>query len=68
VKGWVLNPLSHSQSVDRYRAEIEDTIYAIDDFEHAVKRAVAVPSVRQTIAVEEIISLLKAYVAKMGTR
>ena len=64
---WVLNPLSHSQSVDRYRAEIEDAIYAIDDLERAMKQAVAVPLVRQTIAVEEMISLLKAYIAKMGT-
>jgi hypothetical protein len=64
---WVLNPLSHSQTVDRYRAEIEDAIYAIDDLERAVKQAVAVPLVRQTIAVEEMISLLKAYIAKMAT-
>ena len=36
---WVLNPLSHSQSVDRYRSEIEDAIYAIDDLEQAVRVA-----------------------------
>lgn len=62
---WVLNPLSHSEGVDRYRSEIEDAIYAVDDLERAVKHAIAVPTVRQTIVVEEIISLLKAHITKM---
>lgn len=35
----VLNPLSHSQIVDRYRSEIEDAIYAVDELESAIKRA-----------------------------
>jgi energy-coupling factor transporter ATP-binding protein EcfA2 len=37
---WVLNPLSHSQTVDRYRPEIDDAIYAVDELETAVKRAI----------------------------
>lgn len=62
---WVLNPLSHSQSVDRYRAEIEDAVYAIDDLQVALERAKGRPSIRSTIAIEELVSLLKAYIAKM---
>jgi hypothetical protein len=62
---WVLNPLSHSQSVDRYRVEIEDAIYAIDDLQSAVKRAVTAPTVRHTVALEELVSLLTAYISKM---
>jgi hypothetical protein len=62
---WVLNPLNHSQTVDRYRAEIEDAIYAIDELQRAVNKAVEVPSVRETVGAEEIVSLLKAYIAKM---
>jgi energy-coupling factor transporter ATP-binding protein EcfA2 len=60
---WILNPLNHSQTVDRYRAEIEDATYAIDDLNRAVKHAIAAPSVRLTAGVEELISLLKAYIA-----
>ena len=60
---WVLNPLSHSESVDRYRAEIEDAIYAIDDLQVALERAKGRPSIRPTILIEEIVSLLKAYIA-----
>lgn len=65
---WVLNPLSHSQSVDRYRAEIEDAIYAIDDLRVAIERAKRRPSVRSTMAIEELISLLKAYITKMEAK
>jgi hypothetical protein len=38
---WVLNPLSHSQTVDCYRPEIEDAIFAVDELETAVKRAIS---------------------------
>jgi energy-coupling factor transporter ATP-binding protein EcfA2 len=65
---WVLNPLSHSQSVDRYRGEIEDAIYAIDALQVAVDRAKGRPSIRSTVGIEEIISLLKAYMAAMEKR
>lgn len=36
---WVLNPLSHSQTIDRYRREIEEAIFAVDELEAAVRRA-----------------------------
>jgi hypothetical protein len=39
---WVMNPLSHSQSVDHYQPEIEDAIFAVNDLEQAVRKAVAV--------------------------
>jgi energy-coupling factor transporter ATP-binding protein EcfA2 len=64
---WVLNPLSHSQAVDRYRVEIEDAIYAIDELESAVKRALAPPTPSPPIAFESIISLLKAHIEKLKT-
>ncbi|MHA1613438.1 MAG: ATP-binding cassette domain-containing protein [Candidatus Thorarchaeota archaeon] len=41
---WVLNPLSHSLSVDPYRAEIEDAIFAIDEVELAVINAMYLKS------------------------
>lgn len=34
---WVLNPLSHSETVDRYRREIEDAIYAIEELQYQIK-------------------------------
>ena len=36
---WVLNPLSHSETVDRYRGEIEDAIYAIEELEYQIKNS-----------------------------
>lgn len=36
---WVLNPLSHSEPVDRYRREIEDAIYAIEELQCQIKNA-----------------------------
>src|SRR5262249_12060194 len=36
---WVLNPLNHSQSVDRYKPEIEDAVFAVDELERAVRDA-----------------------------
>ena len=43
---WVLNPLSHSQTVDRYRAEIEDAIYAVDELSTSIENALALRSVK----------------------
>lgn len=37
---WVMNPLSHSQSVDRYRPEIEDAIFAVADLEQCIREAI----------------------------
>jgi len=42
---WVMNPLSHSQSVDRYRGEIEDAIFAVNEFEQTIRHTVAVKQV-----------------------
>ncbi|HEX4084167.1 MAG TPA: hypothetical protein VHY22_04595 [Chthoniobacteraceae bacterium] len=36
---WVLNPLSHSESVERYRGEIFDAIFALDDLERVLDAA-----------------------------
>jgi energy-coupling factor transporter ATP-binding protein EcfA2 len=36
---WVLNPLSHSETVERYRLEVEDAIFAVDELEKTVERA-----------------------------
>ena len=33
---WVLNPLSHSESVASYRQEIEDAVYAVADLEASI--------------------------------
>lgn len=41
---WVLNPLSHSQTVDRYRREIEDAIFAVDELEAAIGCALRPPN------------------------
>lgn len=38
---WVLNPLSHSEIIDRYRREIEDAILAIEELEVVVNQAVS---------------------------
>lgn len=62
---WVLNPLSHSQTVDRYRLEIEDAIYVIDDLEREIRHAISVPSMRLTEGTEEILALLRAHVRRM---
>jgi len=36
---WVLNPLSHSETVERYRLEIEDAIFAMDELEATLKKS-----------------------------
>ena len=38
---WVLNPLSHSEPVDRYRREIEEAIYAVDTMDKTIRLAVS---------------------------
>ena len=38
---WVLNPLSHSQTVERYRKEIEEAIFAVDELRRAVEMAIS---------------------------
>ena len=36
---WVLNPLSHSQTVERHRGEMLDAAFALDDLERALNYA-----------------------------
>jgi hypothetical protein len=62
---WVLNPLSHSQTVDRYRVEIEDAIYVIDDLDAAVSLALQLRSVHPISVMRQIIALLKARITKL---
>jgi hypothetical protein len=38
---WVLNPLSHSQTVERYRKEIEEAIFAVNELRRAVEMAIS---------------------------
>jgi energy-coupling factor transporter ATP-binding protein EcfA2 len=56
---WVMNPLSHSQSVDRYRPEIEDAIFAVYELEVAVREAVAMRQAGPVMLREMLLSLLK---------
>jgi len=56
---WVLNPLSHSQAVDHYRAEIEDAIYALDELEGAIRVAVALRDTPPRALRELLVSVLK---------
>jgi len=55
---WVLNPLSHSQTVDRYRPEIEDAIYAVDELESAVKRAISLEKAGPVLLRQMLLSML----------
>lgn len=57
---WVLNPLSHSQTVDRYRREIEDAIYAVDDLAAAVHRALLVQKTRPIELLQYLATALNA--------
>lgn len=59
---WVMNPLSHSQSVDRYRQEIEDAIFAVNDLEQAIRKAIVMRQVGSCGLREMLLSLLKAKV------
>lgn len=62
---WVLNPLSHSQTVDRYRAEIEDAIYAVDALEVAIKKALALRSVQSATLIQMLASLLRCRIIRL---
>jgi hypothetical protein len=57
---WVLNPLSHSQTVDRYTREIEDAIYAVDDLAVAVSRALQVHKIRPIELLQYLATAIKA--------
>lgn len=62
---WVLNPLSHSQTVDRYRSEIEDAIYVVDALDGAVKLALQLQKAQPAAVMQEIVRLLKARVSQL---
>lgn len=57
---WVMNPLSHSQSVDRYASEIEDAIFAVGDLEQAIRHATAMRQVGPVLLQSMLISVLKS--------
>jgi hypothetical protein len=58
---WILNPLSHSQSVDRYRKEIEDAIFLISDLEQAVRKAIALRKAGTVLLRQILLSQLNAH-------
>lgn len=57
---WVLNPLSHSQTVDRYRREIEDAIFAVDDLANAVRRVMDSVKVNRLQQIQNLAEILSA--------
>jgi energy-coupling factor transporter ATP-binding protein EcfA2 len=57
---WVLNPLSHSQSVDRYRGEIEDAIFAVNELEQAIRRAIAIRQAGSILFREMLLHLMRS--------
>ncbi|MFZ4703406.1 MAG: hypothetical protein ACOYMG_25475 [Candidatus Methylumidiphilus sp.] len=63
---WVLNPLSHSQTVDRYRPEIEDAIYAVDDLAAAVHRALLVQKTRPIELLQYLATALNARAVQLA--
>jgi len=63
---WVMNPLSHSQSVDRYRPEIEDAIFAVSDLEEAVQRAIAMKQAGPVALREMLLGILQSHVIQMA--
>ncbi len=56
---WVMNPLSHSQSVDRYRGEIEGAIFAVSDLEQSIRDAIAVRQSGPVLLREMLLRILK---------
>ncbi len=62
---WVMNPLSHSQSVDRYRPEIEDAIFAVNELESAIRDAIAMRQAGPVLLREILLSLIAA---RVGTQ
>jgi len=56
---WVMNPLSHSQSVDRHRPEIEDAIFAVNDLERAIHQAIAMKQAGPVVLRQMLLGILK---------
>jgi energy-coupling factor transporter ATP-binding protein EcfA2 len=42
ARSWVMNPLSHDDSLNRYRNEIEDALYAVEELERHVDHAMCI--------------------------
>ena len=56
---WVLNPLSHSQTVDRYSKEIDEAIFALDELETAIKKAISYQAAGPVMLREMLLTLLQ---------
>lgn len=56
---WVLNPLSHSETIERYRDEVRDAVSAITELGHEVDRILLVGKRRIKHAFTERDKLLK---------
>ncbi|MBI5770017.1 MAG: hypothetical protein HZA93_19735 [Verrucomicrobia bacterium] len=56
---WVMNPLSHSHSVDRYRAEIEDAIFAVNELEQAIREAIVTRQAGPVLLREMLLAIIK---------
>jgi hypothetical protein len=56
---WVLNPLSHSQTLDRHRAEIEDAVFAVDELETAFKKSICIQKAGPVMLREMLFHLLR---------
>jgi len=57
---WVLNPLSHSESVDRYRTEIEDAIFAVNDLEQSVRQALSLANTPPQAMMHMLVTVLRS--------
>jgi energy-coupling factor transporter ATP-binding protein EcfA2 len=47
---WVLNPLSHSETIERYRDEIQDAVGALEELSRVVSEGIAKKSVQESLA------------------
>lgn len=56
---WVLNPLSHSQTVDRYSKEIDEAIFALDELEDVVRKAISFQSAGPVMLREMLLTVLQ---------
>jgi hypothetical protein len=64
---WVLNPLSHSETVERYRAEIEDAIFAVDDLDRAIHDVMVQQEILLQSERSTLLGLLKQHEPAHGT-
>jgi len=55
---WVLNPLSHSETVDRYSVEVKAAPAALEELSSAVDQAIAEKQLRDAIARSTLLSTL----------